>query len=128
MKKLVVMLFTIPLALILSLPVFAQTAAKHGRNYKDRAYYGDISDSNCGAHHHMPGNPRACTLACIKNGAKYVFVTRGKVFMIENQKLPELEKFAGEHVRIMGTRSPDGKSIAISEIRAAKKRAVKKKA
>ena len=128
MKKLVVVLFTVPLALILSLPVFAQTAAKHGRNYKERAYYGDISDSNCGAHHHMPGNPHACNLACIKNGAKFVFVTRGKVLMIENQKLPELQKLAGEHVRIMGTRSSDGKSIEISGIRAAKKRAVKKKA
>jgi hypothetical protein len=128
MKKLLVVLFTVPLALILSLPVSAQTAAKHGRNYKERAYYGDISDSNCGAHHHMPANPRECTLACIKNGAKYVFVTRGKVFMIENQKLPELQKFAGDHVRIMGTRSSDGKSIEISGIRAANKRAIKKKA
>ena len=128
MKKLVVLLFTIPLALTLSLPVFAHAAAKHGRHYKEHAYYGDISDSNCGAHHHMPDKPRACTLACIKHGAKYVFVTRGKVLMIENQKLPELAKFAGEHVRIMGTRTADGKSIAIATIRAAKRRAAKKKA
>ncbi len=128
MKKMVVMLFTLPLALTLSLPVFAQTAAKHSRHYKEQAYYGDISDSNCGAHHHMPGNARACTLGCVKNGAQYVFVTRGKVLMIENQKQPELQKFAGEHVRIMGTRSADGKSIGISAIRAAKSRAAKKKA
>lgn len=128
MKKLVVLLFTLPLALTLSFPVFAQAAAKHSRHYKEHAYYGDISDSNCGAHHHMPNNPRACTLACIKHGAKYVFVTRGKVLLIENQKLPELAKFAGEHVRIMGTRSTDGKSIEISAIRGAKRRVRKKKA
>ena len=128
MKKLVVMLFTIPLALILSLPVFAQTAAKHSRQYKEHAYYGDISDSSCGAHHQMPGNAHACALGCIKHGAKYVFVSRGKVLMIENQKLPELEKFAGEHVRITGTRSADGKGISISAIRAASKRGAKKKA
>lgn len=128
MKKLVAMLFTIPLALTLSLPVFAQTTAKHSRHYKEHAYYGDISDSNCGAHHHMPDNARACALGCIKHGAKYVFVIRGKVLMIENQNLPELEKFAGEHVRIMGTRSADGKGISISAIRAARRRAAKKKA
>lgn len=128
MKKMIAMLFTLPLALTLSLPALAQTAAKNGHHYKDRAYYGDISDSNCGAHHHMPGNPAECTLACVKHGAKYVFVARGKVLMIENQKLPDLEKFAGEHVRIMGTRSADGKGIAISEIRAAKRRTAKKKA
>lgn len=128
MKKLVVMFFTLPLALTLSIPVFAQTAPKHRRQTKEHAYYGDISDSKCGAHHHMPGNARACTLSCVKNGAKYVFVTRGKVFMIENQKLPELEKFAGEHVRIMGTRSEDGRGITVASIRAAKRRAAKKKA
>ena len=128
MKKLVVMLFTLPLALTLSLPVLAQTAAKQGRHYKEHTYYGDISDSNCGAHHHTPGNARACTLECIKHGAKYVFVTRGKVLMIENQKLPELEKFAGEHVRIMGIRSADGKDISVANIRAAKRREAKKKA
>lgn len=128
MKKLVVMLFTLPLALTLSLPVLAQSAAKHSRHYKEHAYYGDISDSNCGAHHKMAGNAHACTLGCVKHGAKFVFVTRGKVLMVENQNQPELEKFAGEHVRIMGTRSPDGKSIEISSIRAAKRRAAKKKA
>lgn len=127
MKKMVVMLFTLPLALTLSLPVFARTAAKHGRHYKQHAYYGDISDSNCGAHHRMPNNARACTLGCVKNGAKYVFVTRGMVLVVENQKLPALQKFAGEHVRIMGTRSADGKGITIAAIRAAKRRAEKKK-
>lgn len=128
MKKVVAMLFTLPLAVTLSMPVFAQSAAKHGRNYKERAYYGDISDSNCGAHHKMAGNDRGCTMGCVKNGAKYVFVTGGKVLMIENQKVPDLEKFAGEHVRVMGTRSSDGKGITIASIRGATKRAAKKKA
>jgi hypothetical protein len=128
MKKLVAMLFTLPLAVTLSLPVFAQSGAKNGRHYKERAYYGDISDSNCGAHHNMPSNARGCTLGCVKHGAKYVLVTGGKVMMIENQKLPGLEKFAGEHVRVMGTRGADGKGITIANIRAAKERGAKKKA
>lgn len=127
MKKLIALFFILPLALSLTMPGFARPAAKHGRHYKEHVYYGDISDSNCGAHHKMPNNPRACTLACIKHGAKYVFVTRGKVLMIENQKMPELEKYAGEHVRIMGTRSESGKDIIIANIRAAHHREKKSK-
>lgn len=128
MKKLVAMLFTLPLALSLSVPAIARASGKRAHSYKERAYYGDVSDSNCGAHHKMAGKEHDCTLGCIKHGAKYVFVTSGKVFMIENQKLPELEKFAGEHVRIMGTRTADGKGITIATIRAAVRRAKKSKA
>jgi len=127
MKKLVAMLFVFPLVLSLSVPAVARAAGRSARHYKERSYYGDISDSNCGAHHKMPNNPRQCTLACIQHGAKYVFVTRGKVYMVENQKLPDLEKFAGEHVKIMGTRTPDGKGITIATIRAARRRAKKSK-
>jgi hypothetical protein len=128
MKKLVSILFTVPLALCLSMTASAQTATRQGRHYKERAYYGDISDSNCGVHHKMAGNPHGCTLACVKQGAKYVFVTGGKVYTVANQNLPDLEKYAGEHVRIMGTRTPDGKSITISTIREAVRRAAKRKA
>lgn len=128
MKRLIVLLFSIPLALSLSMPAFARTAGKRVHHYKEHAYYGDISDSNCGAHHKMPNNPRQCTLACVKHGAKYVFVTRSKVLMIENQNMPELEKYAGEHVRIMGTRSDGGKGITIASIRAARRRKKKSKA
>ncbi len=128
MKKLVAMLFTLPLALSLSMPATARAAGKQAHHYKEHAYYGDISDSNCGAHHKMAGNAHACTLGCVKHGAKFVFVTRGKVLMIANQNLPELEKFAGDHVKIMGTRTEDGKGITIATIRAAVRRARKSKA
>jgi hypothetical protein len=128
MKKLIALLFAFPLAFSLSVPASARAAGGQGHHYKEHVYYGDISDSNCGAHHKMPGNPRACTLACVKHGAKYVFVTRGKVLMIENQNMPELEKYAGEHVRIMGTRGAGGKEITIANIRAAHHREKKSKA
>ena len=128
MKKLLVMFFALPIALALTLPAVAQTAAKHGRQHTEHAYYGDISDSNCGVHHKMAGNDRGCTMGCVKGGAHYIFVTGGKVLAIENQKQPELEKFAGEHVRVVGTRSADGTGITIASIRGATKRAAKKKA
>jgi len=127
MKKLIALLFTLPLALSLSMPAFARAARK--QVHKEHVYYGDISDSNCGAHHKMPNKTRECTQACIKHGAKYVFVgNRGKVLMIENQNMPELEKFAGDHVRIMGARSADGKGVTVSSIRAAHRRKKKAKA
>ena len=127
MKKLIAFVFTFSLALALSMPAFAQTAGK--QSTKEHVYYGDISDSNCGAHHKMADNPQECTLACIKHGAKYVFVGRGgKVSMIENQNMPELEKYAGEHVRITGAKTAGGKAVAISTIRAARRRTKKAKA
>lgn len=128
MKKLVAMLFTLPFALSLSIPAIARAAGKQAHHYKERAYYGDISDSNCGAHHKMAGNARGCTMGCVKQGARFVFVTGGKVLMIENQKSPELEKFAGEHVKVMGTRTADGKGISVASVRAAVRRAKKPKA
>lgn len=127
MKKLIALLFIFPLALSLSMPAFARAAGKRHYHYKEHAYYGDISDSNSGTHYKMPGNPRQRTLERVKHGAKYVFVYRGKVFMITNQSMPELERYAGEHVRVMGTRTPDGKGITIVTIRAARRRKKKGK-
>ena len=70
----------------------------------------------CGAKHKMPGSPAECTAACVKAGSKYVFVRQGKVWDISNQDFADLAKLAGEHVRLKGTRSTDGKSIAIAEL------------
>ena len=120
------LLLTFPLGLSLSMPAFPRSTAKRSHTCKERACYGDISDSHCAADHNMPANPRECTLACIKHGDRYVFVFRGKVLMIAKQNMPELEKYAGEHVRIMGTRTSGGKGITIASIRTTQRR--KKKA
>ena len=63
---------------------------------------GQISDSSCGASHaKMMGQggkmktTRDCTLGCIKGGSKYVFVSAGSVYQIENQSFADLEKRAG---------------------------------
>lgn len=101
----------------LSIPTYAvppaarPAAKKTASAFKEHRYYGDISDSNCGAHHKM-ASARDCTLACVKQGAKYVFVYRGKALGIANQDNPDLAKYAGEHVRVTGTRSHDIVTIA----------------
>lgn len=43
-----------------------------------------------------------CTIACVKDGSKYVFVTGGKVFKIANQDFSSLRTHAGETVTLTG--------------------------
>src|ERR1041385_473776 len=71
---------------------------------------GMISDSACGASHakmmqeHKDAKmtDRDCTLACVKAGGKFVFVSGGKVYTVANQKLAALTEHAGETVRVTG--------------------------
>jgi len=89
----------------------------------DQTWMGKISDSMCGASHKKVaehGNAkisdRDCTLACVKNGGKYVFVRNGKVYSIENQDYAGLEEHAGETVRLTGEMTGD--TIKVSNIEA----------
>ena len=73
----------------------------------EQTWTGQISDDMCGAEH-MPGehgkkmSAKDCTIACVKDGSKYVFVTGGKVFQIANQDFSSLSTHAGENVRLTG--------------------------
>lgn len=81
------------LSLLASLASFAPAASM--------TWKGEISDSNCAISHqkvtqvHPSLNNRSCTLACVGDGAKFVFVSDGKVFKIANQALPALTANAG---------------------------------
>lgn len=111
MKKRSTFFSALVLAVGVAIPVLAASPAAKPAAAQHR-YYGNISDSNCGAHHKAGMSARDCTLACVKAGAKYVFVYRGKVLAITNQDDPGLAKYAGEHVRVEGTRSHDAMTIA----------------
>lgn len=70
---------------------------------------GTISDSMCGmshakmiADHGGKMTAKECTMACVKAGAKYVFVANKKVYTIENQDLAALQQHAGERVTLTG--------------------------
>jgi hypothetical protein len=87
----------------------------------DQTWPGKISDSMCGAKHqkmaeHGTNNisDRDCTLACIKNGAQYVFVSKGKVYKISNHDYAGLQEHAGHIVALTG--SPAGDTITVSKI------------
>jgi hypothetical protein len=87
----------------------------------EQTWTGKISDSMCGASHKKVAehgtakiSDHDCTLACVKNGGKYVFVRNGKVYNIENQDYAGLEEHAGGTVRLIG--EVTGNTIKISNI------------
>ncbi len=86
---------------------------------------GEISDSMCGANHagmgEMGKNPKNCTTGCVKAGAKYVFVSNGKVYGIQNQDFATLAANAGAKVQVTGDLDKDGKNITVSKIATAGK-------
>jgi hypothetical protein len=104
--------FLLPAVLAFSALVFAA----------DQTWTGKISDSMCGADHskmaaeHGGGktSDRDCTLACVKNGGKYVFVSDGKTYNITNQDYAGLQQHAGHTVKLTG--DMQGDSITVSKI------------
>ena len=88
----------------------------------DQTWTGKISDNMCGADHSKMASEHAtakvsdrdCTLACVKGGGKYVFVSEGKVYNISNQDFAGLQQHAGHTVRLSGDQQGD--SITVSKI------------
>jgi hypothetical protein len=90
----------------------------------DQTFTGTIGDSKCGpshkamTEHNKDLTDRACTEACVKGGAKYIFSSGGKVYTLENQNDPALAMYAGERVTVTG--EVRGNTIAASKISKAK--------
>lgn len=87
----------------------------------ETTWTGRISDSMCGASHSKmehggkKTSAHDCTIACVKGGAKYVFVSKGRVFEIQNH-MKALEEHAGHTVKLTGELASDGKTITASKI------------
>ncbi len=87
----------------------------------EKTMSGKISDSNCGRSHKSAiehsgkkMTDHDCVLACVKGGAKYVFVSGGKIYNIGNQDYAGLEEHAGHSVRMTGDVSGD--TITVTKI------------
>ncbi len=87
----------------------------------EKTWTGKISDSSCGVKHQTAKehggtkmSERDCTLACVKGGGKYVFVSKAKVYNIDNQDFADLEVHAGHTVKLTGEMT--GKNIKVSRI------------
>ena len=101
--------------LVLALMVFACLAWG-----ADKSWTGVISDSNCGLKHSTPSDAAAaCVATCVKGGAKYTFVTGGKLYQLDPQDkiTPNL---AGRMARITGTL--EGETIHVTSAAAAPKK------
>jgi hypothetical protein len=107
------MMKTMLFGLVLTLCLMTAAAA-------DRTWTGKISDSMCGAKHQMGEHGAAamsdhdCTLACVKNGSKFVLVSGGKIYKIENQDFAGLTEHAGHDVQLKGALKGD--TITVSSI------------
>ena len=94
---------------------------------KDTTFSGEIMDSQCakgGGHESMfkkdgTEDPKACTLACVKAGGKFVlFDAATKTYhMLDNQTKPR--PFAGQKVDITGTLNKASNTIHVTDIKAA---------
>ena len=90
-------------------------------------FNGEIMDSQCakgGGHEAMfkkegTNDPKACTLACVKAGGKFVlFQAPSKTYyLLDDQKTPR--KFAGEKVEVTGALDKATNTIHVTAIKAA---------
>ena len=76
---------------------------------KDQTWKGAISDSNCngkhpaGEHDGKKMTDAECTKVCMNKGAKFVFVSEGKVYQLANQRSRTIISHAGQQVELIGT-------------------------
>jgi hypothetical protein len=73
----------------------------------ESTWRGEIGDSACRADHLLDEHaniltPRDCALDCVARGAKFVLVSDGSVFALENQDHPGLKELAGQPVQLSG--------------------------
>jgi len=105
---------TVAFGIVVSVAVAAQ---KPG----EKTWTGKISDSMCnekhmaGEHGGKKTTDADCVAVCVKKGAKYVFVSEGKVYQLANQSSKTIAQHAGQQVELTGDMKGD--TIAASRIR-----------
>jgi len=76
-------------------------------------YQGVVTDSRCGARHlknsHL--SPAECARKCVQQGANYVLVDGNRRYKLVGSE-EALDKFAGQRIRVSGTRQ--GETIQVS--------------
>jgi hypothetical protein len=87
-------------------------------------FNGEIMDSSCAAagshtammNEHKIKDARACTLGCVKNGAKYVLYDQATKTTYELDDQAKPEEFAGQDVKVRGKLDAAGKTIHVENI------------
>ena len=93
--------------MIVALGVFVSVSAA-AQKPREQTWTGKISDSMCnekhpaGEHEGKKMTDADCTRVCVKKGAKYVFVSEGKVYQLANQNSKTIASHAGQEVLLTG--------------------------
>ena len=104
MRKLIGMV--VALGVLVSVSAAAQSP-------REQTWTGKISDSMCedkhpaGEHEGKKMTDADCTKVCVKKGAKYVFVSEGKVYQLANQSSKTIASHAGQDVQLTGEMTGD---------------------
>ncbi len=99
--------------LVVALAAMVSVSASAQQKPGEQTWKGTISDSNCkekhpaGEHDGKKMTDADCTAVCVKKGAKYVFVSDGKVYQIANQNSKQIATHAGHEVELTGTMKAD---------------------
>ena len=76
-----------------------------------KSWVGTVSDSNCAAKHAKAGaDSEACVEKCVSGGAKYVLVSKGKVYQVDDQD--KFKGMGGKSVKVTGSLSGDTITVA----------------
>jgi hypothetical protein len=79
----------------------------------DRTFTGTVSDEHCGAKHaKASADAESCVEKCVSGGAKYVLVSHGKVYQVDDQD--KFKGLGGKSVKVKGTLS--GETITVTEV------------
>ncbi len=112
--------------LVVALAVVVSVSASAQQKPGEQTWKGTISDSNCkekhpaGEHDGKKMTDADCTAVCVKKGAKYVFVSDGKVYQIANQNSKQIATHAGHEVELTGTMKGDSITASTLKMPAAK--------
>jgi Protein of unknown function (DUF5818) len=81
-----------------------------------KSWTGTVSDSMCGAKHAVASEQaETCVKSCVAKGGKYVLVSKGKVYQVDDQD--KFADFAGKSVKVTGTMQ--GTDITVESVEAA---------
>lgn len=78
---------------------------------QSKTFTGTVSDEHCGAKHaHASAAAEACVEKCVAGGSKYVLVSHGKVYQVDDQD--KFKGLGGKAVKVTGTLSDSTITVA----------------
>jgi hypothetical protein len=78
---------------------------------QNKAWTGTVSDEHCGAKHAKASEAaEGCVEKCVSGGAKYVLVSHGKVYQVDDQD--KFKGLGGKSVKVTGSLSDSTITVA----------------